>query len=77
MFGLFPIKNVLKTVGTLLPLLLKFVLECAIKRVQAKWEGLELIFMHQPLVYVDNVNLVVEVYILTYLLHGAESFLRS
>jgi len=38
------------------PLLLKFVLQQAINRVQENNEGLQMNETHQPLVYADNVN---------------------
>jgi hypothetical protein len=56
-FGTFLIKNGLKEGDILLPLLFKFASEYTIRRVQTKWEGLKLNFIHHLLVYADDVNL--------------------
>ena len=54
---MFPIKNVLKQGHVLSPLLLKFVLQYAIRRVQVKQDGWKLNGSYQVLVYVDYVNI--------------------
>jgi len=46
---MFPIRNGLKQGDALPPLLFNFVLECAIRRVQIKQDGLKLIGIHQGL----------------------------
>ena len=54
---MFPIKNGLKQVDALLPLLSNFTLEYAIRRVQVNWSGLILNGTHQILVYEDDGNI--------------------
>ena len=61
---MFPFKNVLKQGDALSSLLFNFVLQCAIRRVQANQDGLKLNGKHQLLVYDDHVNILGEAYIL-------------
>jgi len=44
--------------GDALSLIYQLILDYAIRRVQAKWEGLKLNVTHQLLVYADYVNIV-------------------
>ena len=72
----FPIRNGLKQGDARTPMLFNFGLEYAIRRVQVNQDGLKLGGTHQLLAYADDVNKLGGS-ILTYLLHGAGSFLSS
>jgi hypothetical protein len=54
---MFPIRNGLKQVDALLPLLFNFDLQHAIRRIQVIQDGLKLNGTHQLLVYVDDINM--------------------
>jgi len=54
---MFPIKNDLKQVYALLPLLFNFAEEYAIRRVQVYQDGLKLNGTHQLVVYTDDDNI--------------------
>jgi len=54
---MFPIKNGLKQVDVLSPLLFIFALEYAIKRIQVNQEGLKLSGTHHLLAYADDDNI--------------------
>jgi hypothetical protein len=53
----FPIQNHLKQGGALLLLLFSVALDCDLRKVQEKQEGMELTEAHQQLVCYDNVNI--------------------
>jgi hypothetical protein len=57
LFDVFRIKNGLKERGALLPLLLSFAVECAIRQIHANQEDLTVNGTHQLLVYADDVNI--------------------
>jgi len=54
---MFPIRNGLKQGDALLPLLLNFVVEYAIRRVHVDQDGLKLNGTHQLLVYADDISI--------------------
>jgi hypothetical protein len=54
---MFAIRNSFKQGDALSPLLLNFVIECAIRRVQVNQDGLKLNGTHQLVVYADDVNI--------------------
>jgi len=57
---MFPIDSGLQQGDTLLPLLFKFALECAIRRVKVNQDGLKLNGTHKLLVYADDINTLAE-----------------
>ena len=54
---MFPIKNCLKEGDALSSLIFNYDVACANRRVQVNQDGLKLNDRHQPLVYVDDVNI--------------------
>jgi hypothetical protein len=58
--GNFPIHNGLEEGNALSTLLFNFALECAIRKVQENQVGLQLKWTSQPLVYADDMNLLVD-----------------
>ena len=54
---MFPIRKGLKQIDILSPLLFNFALDCAIRRVQVKQDGLQLNGTHQLFFYADDVNI--------------------
>ena len=60
----FSVRNGLKRGDALALLLFKFALDCGIRKVQVKQDGLKLNGTHQLLVYADDINILEEAYIL-------------
>jgi len=60
----FPLRNGLKQVDALTPMVFNFALEYAIMRVKINQDGLKLNVTHQLLAYADDVNILAEAYIL-------------
>jgi len=60
----FSVRNGLKRGDALALLLFNFALDCGIRKVQVKQDGLKLNGTHQLLVYADDINILEEAYIL-------------